>query len=469
MDVKALAVEGAPTMRTLLGVTATALLIGTSAHAQDFRDCTELYVYAVSARMAPTKPSGLAWDEGSSADPRLSARPSARTDLPWTVLGAKLQDAPPDVHWNPAQPSEAVGTWMPLRVGDELSVALEDVDLLASDMALGAKASIPKDLGREGAWFLKVDGDNSSVTVGVSAYDGTRMCKGVAGKPLWAKVPGGISAVIGIAQFNDLFAAMECAKAAGAPVCARTSHVVTHDDVNKDGFPDITSRSTAVHSTQDGNPRNMYGAWLGRPNGTTRLLFSGPCTSWEPAFNRDGDLCRTGDTSGTIVSLARGTTRAATAADFESAYQAVAAEMRALRGDEDLRGPPEPETLCRDDEVLETTCTIKGGKMASLCSKGDVLYYRFGTKAKVELEWPKAATPARLNFKWEDTDPESSSPGEVARTLSFQNGEFTYRLWEHQYRMHDDRTLSVSRKGKQVLEHACDSNMSLEGLGRLFR
>lgn len=446
------------------------LLVATVAAAQDFRDCTEMYVYAVHARIAPKKPSGLPWDEGSSADPKLLVKPAARTDLSWSTLGYKVQDAAGDVHWNPAQPSEAKGTWLPLRTGDALAVSLLDADMMADDKILGLTVTVPRALPESGAWFSTLETDGSAVTLVVSAYDGTRMCKGVQGSPRWVKVPDGVEAVVGVAQFNELFADMRCAVAQKAPVCAREKHVAKYADVNGDGITDISSVSLVPHNRADGMDRAIYyGAWLGKADGTARKVFIGACTSLESGVLKDGVLCIQHEGAGVVFNHARGTSRAATDADFKRLEDAGMAEFKRLRAMEDNRGTDD-RTLCKEDEKVETDCDVKGGKLASLCSKGDVLYYRFGTKAKVELEWPKAPTPAKVNFKWADAgmDPERASAGEVARTLSFQNGDFTYELSEHQYRMNDSRTLSVTRSGKRILEEAC-GGMSLAGMGRLFQ
>lgn len=52
--------------------------------------------------------------------------------------------------------------------------------------------------------------------------------------------------------------------------------------------------------------------------------------------------------------------------------------------------PPKPATLCQIGETPVFSFKTNGGKVATLCRgpKGSYLVYRFGTAAKVELQYP---------------------------------------------------------------------------------
>ena len=69
-------------------------------------------------------------------------------------------------------------------------------------------------------------------------------------------------------------------------------------------------------------------------------------------------------------------------------------------------GASPASTLCHPDEQIVFNCTVKDGKLVSLCSSPQltrhhgVLQYRFGRAGAVELQFPPLheATPARFRY-----------------------------------------------------------------------
>lgn len=97
--------------------------------------------------------------------------------------------------------------------------------------------------------------------------------------------------------------------------------------------------------------------------------------------------------------------------------------------------------MCKAGEKEIFSCTTKAKKTASLCAsadfsaKGGTLQYRFGTPAKVELQYPDTPQPAAGKFFFSSTM--YSGGGEAH--IRFANGGYDYILF--------DRTIRTNFKG----------------------
>lgn len=93
--------------------------------------------------------------------------------------------------------------------------------------------------------------------------------------------------------------------------------------------------------------------------------------------------------------------------------------------------PPKPATLCQAGETPVFSFKTNGGKTATLCRgpKGNYLVYRFGTAAKVELQYPAVldASSWRKFTYWSYTrGGGASNEGVENSQLSFENGGVNY-------------------------------------------
>ena len=95
--------------------------------------------------------------------------------------------------------------------------------------------------------------------------------------------------------------------------------------------------------------------------------------------------------------------------------------------------PPKPTGLCRAGEGILFAFNTKSGKTATLCRgpKGAYLVYRFGTDAKVELQYPTKldASSWRKFTYWSYTrGGGASNEGVESAQLRFENGGVSYTL-----------------------------------------
>lgn len=90
-------------------------------------------------------------------------------------------------------------------------------------------------------------------------------------------------------------------------------------------------------------------------------------------------------------------------------------------------------SLCQANEQTIWSCATTKNKIASVCASEDLaedkgyVQYRFGTEAKVELEFPKDRSDSPKSFKYS----RYTRPLVTMLTLSFENGGFVYEI-------HDD-------------------------------
>lgn len=132
------------------------VLLAIPAHAADYRDCREFYVYPTASVIAPAKPDKRPWDNDSGPDVQVYAKPAGRSDLRFTSISRKAQDAKSIIGWSPVWPAESEGgVWLPIRIGDSLSLSMVDRDVLSDDSIGAASFEIPKNLASVGLAFSR--------------------------------------------------------------------------------------------------------------------------------------------------------------------------------------------------------------------------------------------------------------------------------------------------------------------------
>lgn len=94
--------------------------------------------------------------------------------------------------------------------------------------------------------------------------------------------------------------------------------------------------------------------------------------------------------------------------------------------------PPPPATLVRPGETTLFAFQTKSGKTAALCRgpKGAYLVYRFGTAAKVELQYP-AKLDASSWKKFTYWSYQRGNPYLGIAELKFENQGVQYTLSDH--------------------------------------
>lgn len=88
--------------------------------------------------------------------------------------------------------------------------------------------------------------------------------------------------------------------------------------------------------------------------------------------------------------------------------------------------PPAAPSLCVAGEEPVLACAVAGGKVMSLCARGDQLQYRFGKAGAVEMTWPEQPGPAKGRFRLSTTT--YSGGGE--ERIRFSSGGFDYVVFQ---------------------------------------
>jgi len=84
--------------------------------------------------------------------------------------------------------------------------------------------------------------------------------------------------------------------------------------------------------------------------------------------------------------------------------------------------PAAPPTLCLTGEEPVLSCGVAGGKVLSLCARGEALQYRFGRKGAPEMVWPTQMQPAAGRFFLSTT----TYAGGGEERIRFSAGGFDY-------------------------------------------
>lgn len=102
------------------------------------------------------------------------------------------------------------------------------------------------------------------------------------------------------------------------------------------------------------------------------------------------------------------------------------------------QGQPVPKSLRRPGETIMFSFVTKKGKTVVLCEghKGAYLVYRFGTAAKVELQYPAvldACSWKKFTYSLYFRGGGLANGGHLDASLSFRNGNVTYKLYDTGY------------------------------------
>ncbi len=129
------------------------------------------------------------------------------------------------------------------------------------------------------------------------------------------------------------------------------------------------------------------------------------------------------------------------------------------------------ENLCNDnEEVLLSFKLFDSGKTLTLClskEQPDYIIYRFGTRDKIELEFPKEKNDSWSNFTYSYylRGGGAKNEGMDLNYLSFENGGYEYTIYQ-EYTAVDDTT----KVGVKIIDKATKkeidyigSNGSIEG------
>lgn len=126
--------------------------------------------------------------------------------------------------------------------------------------------------------------------------------------------------------------------------------------------------------------------------------------------------------------------------------------------------------LCRQQEDTYFTCTLKNGKLASVCGTDDLsdhagyLVYRYGTKQKLELNLPGSPGEfRRFSSAIELVDDKTSEDDQFVR---FKNGKFSYIIYSASSYKFDFMGLAVFENYKLLSNNQCSSDTSDWGLGQ---
>ena len=111
-------------------------------------------------------------------------------------------------------------------------------------------------------------------------------------------------------------------------------------------------------------------------------------------------------------------------------------------------------TLCSDDESIYFSCPLQGGKTVSICAQGNSkptagsVQYRYGVPGKIEMVYPKTASPPKGKFFVVD-----ASEGSVnLNIIKFKSGAYTY-LVNQAFVSY----LSVLKDDKVVFRQSCNA------------
>lgn len=131
--------------------------------------------------------------------------------------------------------------------------------------------------------------------------------------------------------------------------------------------------------------------------------------------------------------------------------------------------PPKPANLCQMGETVVFSFATKAGKTAALCrgSKGAYLVYRFGTAAKVELQYPAkldASSWQKFTYWAYSRGGGAANEGVESSQLAFKNGGIEYTLSDENRAVYDKNHEEDYRRGVGIDVRIKGKTVSIVGL-----
>ena len=123
--------------------------------------------------------------------------------------------------------------------------------------------------------------------------------------------------------------------------------------------------------------------------------------------------------------------------------------------------PAKPATLCRAGETPVFSFKTNGGKIATLCRgpKGNYLVYRFGTAAKVELQYPAMLDAS----SWRKFTYWSYTRGGGAANSGLETFRLTFENKGVQYVLSDEITAFYNRQHEEDYRREVGVDITVKG------
>lgn len=307
--------------------------VSTRVWAQDYRACKELFVSPLAVKVGTTNASGSPWDEGSLADPELSAMAVDVEGASPVVIGPKQEDTG-TLLWNSLFLEETrSGAWLPVGVGGSLSLLLTDADEGMSDFIGSFTVTVPESLASTGTAFLSVPSSGTPqvpLSLRISATDGKRPCAGLekAGPARYELPSPSFTARVDSALLEKLRAAQRCKAGSTQAECKAESYEALYtQELLKDTWVTVVSAAGPV----EGGAGKVFAVALGVEPARRQVAHVGRCDALKKAPSLgDALLCRQG-TKGTLILVEKGKART---------RPATARELEALKDDEPAAPAP---------------------------------------------------------------------------------------------------------------------------------
>ncbi|WP_205522542.1 hypothetical protein [Myxococcus eversor] len=307
-----------------------AFCVSTRVWAQDYRACKELFVSPLAVKVGTTNPGGSSWDEGSAADPELSAMAVDVEGASPVVIGPKQEDTG-SLRWNSLFLEETrSGAWLPVGVGGSLSLLLTDADEGMSDFIGAFAVTVPESLASTGTAFLSVPSSGAPqvpLALRISASDGKRPCAGLekVGPARYELPAPSFTARVDSALLEKLRAAQRCKAGSTQAECKAEGYEVLYtQELLKDTW--VTVVSTGPF---EGGAGKVFAVALGIEPARRQVAHVGRCDALKKAPSLgEALLCRQG-TKGTLIIVEKGKarTRPATARELEALKDAEPAPV----------------------------------------------------------------------------------------------------------------------------------------------
>ena len=118
-------------------------------------------------------------------------------------------------------------------------------------------------------------------------------------------------------------------------------------------------------------------------------------------------------------------------------------------------------SLCDTGDLIFFTCTTKNKKIISLCGKGAKdkptgIYYRFGSKSKIEMDFPKNKDEDSFQYFTKDY---YFRYRVILRTIFFSNNGYNYAIYDY-YRGEDPKIGDKTERGISVYEKSSNKELA---------